>query len=158
MHLNPIDFFDLHFGYQMIIAGLFGLMANFIFHIQFLEEKQNIEEAESQEKTHETDDDETDEDETDDDETDKDETDKNETIQKEDEEINEDDETVMYMAFSLMTKAQLIRFLGKSFRNKNKDELIVSAINKFVIISIDKIDKIPVCVKNFIKENYNSFN
>ena len=52
-----------------------------------------------------------------------------------------------------MTKKQLIRFLGKEHTYKNKNELIISAINKFILISIDRLDSIPIFVKNYIKNN-----
>ena len=52
-----------------------------------------------------------------------------------------------------MTRKQLIRFVGKEHTYKNKKDLIYIAINKFILISINRIDNLPVFVKNFIKNN-----
>jgi hypothetical protein len=65
----------------------------------------------------------------------------------------EEQNSHVYKGFNLMTKKQLIRFLGKEHTYKNKNELIISAINKFILISIDRLDSIPIFVKNYIKNN-----
>ena len=57
----------------------------------------------------------------------------------------------VYKGFNLMTKKQLIRFVGREHTYKNKNELIIIAINKFILISIDRVDSIPVFVKKYIK-------
>jgi hypothetical protein len=57
----------------------------------------------------------------------------------------------LYKGFNLMTKKQLIRFVGKEHTYKNKNELIIIAINKFILISIDRVDSIPVFVRNYVK-------
>ena len=62
-------------------------------------------------------------------------------------------ESLVYNGFNLMTKKQLIRFVGKEHTYKNKNELIIIAINKFILISIDRVDSIPVFVRNYIKNN-----
>jgi len=66
---------------------------------------------------------------------------------------NDIDNSIIYKAFNLMTRKQLIRFVGKEHTYKNKKDLIYIAINKFILISINRIDNLPVFVKNFIKNN-----
>jgi len=66
---------------------------------------------------------------------------------------NDIDNSIIYKAFNLMTRKQLIRFVGKEHTYKNKKDLIFIAINKFILISINRIDNLPVFVKNFIKNN-----
>jgi hypothetical protein len=97
----------------------------------------------------------------------------NEDEEEEDEEVDEDEEiedkeeeqvetnilntgeqdSHVYKGFNLMTKKQLIRFVGKEHTYKNKNELIIIAINKFILISIDRVDSIPVFVRNYIKNS-----
>lgn len=62
-----------------------------------------------------------------------------------------EEDSRVYKGFNLMTKKQLIRFVGKEHTYKNKNELIIIAINKFILISIDRVDSIPVFVRRFIK-------
>jgi CCR4-NOT transcription complex subunit 1 len=62
-----------------------------------------------------------------------------------------EEDSHVYKGFNLMTKKQLIRFVGREHTYKNKNELIIIAINKFILISIDRVDSIPVFVKKYIK-------
>jgi len=62
-----------------------------------------------------------------------------------------EDNSHVYKGFNLMTKKQLIRFVGKEHTYKNKNDLIIIAINKFILISIDRVDSIPVFVRRYIK-------
>jgi CRISPR/Cas system-associated endonuclease Cas1 len=52
-----------------------------------------------------------------------------------------------------MTKKQLLKITGNKYRNVNKDELIIIAMNKFIIASIENYKLMPQDSKSFVKEN-----
>ena len=68
---------------------------------------------------------------------------------------SEDDQytSILYKSFLLMTKKQLLKITGNKYRNVNKDELIIIAMNKFIIASIENYKLMPQDSKNFVKEN-----
>lgn len=61
--------------------------------------------------------------------------------------------SVMYKSFSLLNKKQLIKMTGQKHKYKNKDELIVIAMYKFMIKSIEKSDSLPKGIKIFALAN-----
>jgi hypothetical protein len=69
--------------------------------------------------------------------------------------VNENQQytSVMYKSFSLLNKKQLIKLTGQKHKYKNKDELIVIAMYKFMIKSIEKSDSLPKGIKVFILAN-----
>jgi hypothetical protein len=74
----------------------------------------------------------------------------------EDEDYNNDIQqysSVMYKAFALLNKKQLIKMTGNKYKYKNKDELIVIAMYKFMIKSIEKSDSLPKGIKIFAIAN-----
>jgi hypothetical protein len=72
-----------------------------------------------------------------------------------DDDTSEDDQytSILYKSFLLMTKKQLLKITGNKYRNVNKDELIIIAMNKFIIASIENYKLMPQDSKNFVKEN-----
>lgn len=60
--------------------------------------------------------------------------------------------SILYKSFSLMTNKQLVKIVGNKYKYKNKDELIILSISKFIQMSIENTD-LPVIVKKFIVEN-----
>ena len=73
-----------------------------------------------------------------------------------DDEITDDSEkysSVVQKAFTLLTKKQLISITGKKYKNKNKDELVVIALYKFMLSSVQKSDKLPKGIKHFVEAN-----
>ena len=72
-----------------------------------------------------------------------------------DDDTSEDDQytSILYKSFLLMTKKQLLKITGNKYRNVNKDELIIIAMNKFIIASIENYKLMPTDSKNFVKEN-----
>ena len=92
------------------------------------------------------------------------------TSDDEDEDDNDDDESyddteddeltdsekyssVVQKAFTLLTKKQLISITGKKYKNKNKDELVVIALYKFMLSAVKKSDKLPKGIKHFVEAN-----
>lgn len=61
--------------------------------------------------------------------------------------------SVMYRSFSHLNKKQLIKMTGQKHKNKNKNELIVIAMYKFMIKSIEKSDSLPKGIKVFAIAN-----
>jgi len=61
--------------------------------------------------------------------------------------------SVLYKSFSLLNKKQLIKITGQKHKYKNKDELIVIAMYKFMIKSIEKSDSLPKGIKVFVLAN-----
>jgi len=61
--------------------------------------------------------------------------------------------SILYKSFLLMSKKQLLRITGIKYKNFNKDELIIIAMNKFIVSSIDNFKLMPIDAKNFVKEN-----
>jgi hypothetical protein len=61
--------------------------------------------------------------------------------------------SVMYKSFSLLNKKQLIKMTGQKHKYKNKDELIVIAMYKFMVKSIEKSDSLPKGIKIFVLAN-----
>jgi len=150
--------------YQYIITGAFVFVINTFLLCSCIngmtsnaKEELHPEECENQEENNEEVDDkeeEEDEEEVEDDE--------EEEVVEDDEEVDDKETNILktgeedshvYKGFNLMTKKQLIRFVGKEHTYKNKNELIIIAINKFILISIDRVDSIPVFVRNYIKNN-----
>lgn len=68
---------------------------------------------------------------------------------------SEDDQytSILYKSFLLMTKKQLLKITGNKYRNVNKDELIIIAMNKFIIASIENYKLMPQDSKSFVREN-----
>ena len=97
----------------------------------------------------EDDDDETYEENSEDEEDDED----SEDEEEDDEDNNEKYSSVIQKAFTLLTKKQLISITGKKYKNKNKDELVVIALYKFMLTSIIKSEKLPKGIKQFIEAN-----
>jgi hypothetical protein len=52
-----------------------------------------------------------------------------------------------------MTKKQLLKITGNKYKNVNKDELIIIAMNKFIVLSVENFKLIPVDAKLYVKEN-----
>jgi hypothetical protein len=61
--------------------------------------------------------------------------------------------SILYKSFLLMTKKQLLKITGNKYKNMCKDELIIIAINKFILHSIDNFKLMPSDAKNFVKKN-----
>jgi hypothetical protein len=61
--------------------------------------------------------------------------------------------SILYKSFLLMTKKQLLKITGNKYKNVNKDELIIIAINKFILLSIKNFKLIPVDTKMYVKDN-----
>jgi hypothetical protein len=158
--------------YQYIITGAFVFVINTFLLCSCIngmtsnaKEELHPEECENQEENNEEVDDkeeEEDEEEVEDDEEEEVEDDEEEEVVEDDEEVDDKETNILktgeedshvYKGFNLMTKKQLIRFVGKEHTYKNKNELIIIAINKFILISIDRVDSIPVFVRNYIKNN-----
>ena len=75
-----------------------------------------------------------------------------------DEDEDEDSPTeqyssVLFKSFSLLTKKQLLKMTGKKYKNKNKDELVVIAMYKFISKAVDNSHHLPKGIKLFVKEN-----
>ena len=153
--------------YQYIITGAFVFVINTFLLCscmsQLKEELQPEDELQSedelqpedQEENQEEENQEDQEDEGDEDEDQEDQGDEGQGEEKEETNILKtgEEDSHVYKGFNLMTKKQLIRFVGKEHTYKNKNELIIIAINKFILISIDRVDSIPVFVRNYIKNN-----
>ena len=165
--------------YQYIITGSFIFVINtFLIYscvnamTPSVKEELHTEECENQEKVEDevvVDEEEVEEEEVDEEEVDEEEDDEieNQDDQEQDDEEQDDEDekeetnilktgeedSHVYKGFNLMTKKQLIRFVGREHTYKNKNELIIIAINKFILISIDRVDSIPVFVRNYIKNN-----
>ena len=69
--------------------------------------------------------------------------------------ISEEPTSILFKAFSLLTKKQLLKITGNKYKHENKDVLIVFAINNFIFKTIQSNEKLPLLVKNFIKDNKN---
>jgi len=119
------------------------------------DQEENQEEENQEEENQEEENQEDQEDEGDEDEDQEDQGDEGQGEEKEETNILKtgEEDSHVYKGFNLMTKKQLIRFVGKEHTYKNKNELIIIAINKFILISIDRVDSIPVFVRNYIKNN-----
>jgi hypothetical protein len=63
--------------------------------------------------------------------------------------------SILYKSFLLMTKKQLLRIAGIKYKNVNKDELIILAMNKFILLSIENFKLIPIDTKMYIENNKN---
>lgn len=61
--------------------------------------------------------------------------------------------SILYKSFLLMTKKQLLKITGSKYKNVNKDELIIIAMNKFILLSIENFKLIPVDTKMYVKDN-----
>lgn len=61
--------------------------------------------------------------------------------------------SILYKSFLLMTKKQLLKITGSKYKNFNKDELIIIAMNKFILLSIENFKLIPVDTKMYVKDN-----
>ena len=83
--------------------------------------------------------------------------DENEYLLRSDSPFTEDEKdkytSVLFEAFYLLTKRQLLRIVGSKYKNKNKVELIVIAIHKFISNAIDNSERLPKVVKIYVKEN-----
>ena len=75
---------------------------------------------------------------------------------------SDDDETtvnsekyssVVQKSFTLLTKKQLINITGKKYKNKNKEELVVIALYKFILTAVKKSEKLPRGIKHFVEAN-----
>lgn len=64
--------------------------------------------------------------------------------------------SVLFKSFSLLTKKQLLKMTGSKYKNKNKDELVVIAMYKFISKAVENSQRLPKGVKLFVKENKNS--
>jgi hypothetical protein len=53
----------------------------------------------------------------------------------------------------IMTKKQLLKITGNKYKNSNKDELIIIAMTKFIVNSIENYNYMPIDSKNFVKKN-----
>ena len=78
-----------------------------------------------------------------------------------DEEEDEDSPTeqyssVLFKSFSLLTKKQLLKMTGSKYKNKNKDELVVIAMYKFISKAVEHSNHLPKGIKLFVKENKHS--
>lgn len=96
------------------------------------------------------------EEETSDEEDEEDEDDESYEDDSDDDEITDDSEkysSVVQKAFTLLTKKQLISITGKKYKNKNKDELVVIALYKFMLSAVKKSDKLPKGIKHFVEAN-----
>ena len=61
--------------------------------------------------------------------------------------------SVLFKSFSLLTKKQLLKMIGRKYKNQNKDKLIVIAMYKFISNSVEHSDSLPKIVKLYVKEN-----
>lgn len=61
--------------------------------------------------------------------------------------------SVLFKSFSLLTKKQLLKMTGRKYRNKNKDELVVIAMSKFISKAVEHSERLPKGIKLFVKEN-----
>lgn len=72
-------------------------------------------------------------------------------------ECSEDSEdkytSILFKSFMIMTKKQLLKITGDKYRNSNKDELIIIAMTKFIVNSIENYNYMPIDSKNFVKKN-----
>jgi hypothetical protein len=64
--------------------------------------------------------------------------------------------SVLFKSFSLLTKKQLLKMTGSKYKNKNKDELVVIAMYKFISKAVENSQRLPKGVKLFVKENKHS--
>jgi len=89
---------------------------------------------------------------------------KEEKEEDEDDEIYEDNSNenppqtkkeslILFQTFNMLTKKQLVKMTSPIWKNKNKDELIVIAIHKFIIHAIDNAKYIPKNSKYFLLTN-----
>jgi hypothetical protein len=61
--------------------------------------------------------------------------------------------SVLFKSFSLLTKKQLLKMTGSKYKNKNKDELVVIAMYKFISKAVEHSSRLPKGVKLYINEN-----
>lgn len=61
--------------------------------------------------------------------------------------------SVLFKSFSLLTKKQLVKMTGNKYKNKNKDELIVIAMYKFISKAVEHSHRLPKGVKLYIHDN-----
>jgi hypothetical protein len=61
--------------------------------------------------------------------------------------------SILFKSFMIMTKKQLLKITGNKYKNSNKDELIIIAMTKFILNSIENYNYMPIDSKNFVKKN-----
>jgi hypothetical protein len=61
--------------------------------------------------------------------------------------------SILFKSFMIMTKKQLLKITGNKYKNSNKDELIIIAMTKFIVNSIENYNYMPIDSKNFVKKN-----
>ena len=61
--------------------------------------------------------------------------------------------SILFKSFSLLTKKQLLKMTGSKYKNKNKDELVVIAMYKFISKAVEHSNGLPKGVKLYINEN-----
>ena len=64
--------------------------------------------------------------------------------------------SVLFKSFSLLTKKQLLKMTGSKYKYKNKDELVVIAMYKFISKAVEHSHHLPKGIKLFVKENKHS--
>jgi hypothetical protein len=64
--------------------------------------------------------------------------------------------SVLFKSFSLLTKKQLLKMSGSKYKYKNKDELVVIAMYKFISKAVEHSHHLPKGIKLFVKENKHS--
>jgi len=61
--------------------------------------------------------------------------------------------SVIYKAFTLLTKKQLLTIIGKKYMTDKKEKLVVLALHKFLLSSVEKSDKLTKGIKLFVDCN-----